>query len=69
MFTRAGQSTSLGCDSVCGGGVLEGTMALALLSDSVQLLLPLVTIKLGPSGAASQVDGFVYVLGPHGSLQ
>ena len=34
---------------------------------SVTSLLP--ASKLGPSGADSQVSGFVYVLGPFGSLQ
>ena len=60
---------SLCCDAVCGGGVLEGTVLLALLSASFQSLLPLLTIKLGPSGADSQVGGLVYVLGVCGSLQ
>ena len=31
MFTRAGQPWLLLCDTVCGGGVWEGTMSLALL--------------------------------------
>ena len=44
-------------------------MALPLLTASFQLLPPLPTIKLGPSGADSQVGGFVYILGPCGSLQ
>ena len=39
-------------------------MALAPLSASFQSLPLLPTIKLGPSGAASQVGGFVYILGP-----
>ena len=64
-----GQHTSLHCDTVCGEGVQEGTMALALLSAGFQSLPPLPTIKLGPSCADSQVCGFVYVLGPCGSLQ
>ena len=34
-----------------------------------QSLLPLVTSKLGPSGADSQVGSFMYILGPCGSLQ
>ena len=34
-----------------------------------QSLPTLPTSKLGPSGADSQVGGFVYVLGPCGSLQ
>ena len=44
-------------------------MALAPLCAGFQSLRPLPTIKLGPFGAASRVDGFVYVLGPCGSLQ
>ena len=60
---------TLRCDTVCGGGVQEGTMPLAPLSAGFQSLLPLPTIKLGPSGADSQVGGFVYVLEPCGSLQ
>ena len=44
-------------------------MLLASLSAGFQSLPPLPTIKLGPSGADSQVSGSVYVLGPCGSLQ
>ena len=44
-------------------------MPLAQLSAGFQSLTPLTTIKLGPSGADSQVGVFVYVLGPCGSLQ
>ena len=44
-------------------------MPFALLSASFQSLPVLPTIKLGPSGADSRVGGFVYVLGPCGSLQ
>ena len=44
-------------------------MALALLSAGFQSLPPLPTIKLGPSGADSQVRGLVHALGPCGSLQ
>ena len=64
-----GGYTCLCCRAVCEGGVQHGTMLLALLSAGFQSLLPLPTSKLGPSGADSQVGGFVYVLGPHGSLQ
>ena len=39
-------------------------MAFAPLSASFQSLPLLPTVKSGPSGAASWVDGFVYVLGP-----
>ena len=46
------------CDTVCGGGVPEGTMALAPLSASFQSLSLLPTSKLSPSGAHSQVGGF-----------
>ena len=41
-------------------------MALALLSASFQSLPPLPTSTLGPSGADSQVGGFVYIRGPRG---
>ena len=44
-------------------------MALALLSPGFQSLPLLPTGKLGPCDADSQVSGFVYVLGPCGSLQ
>ena len=47
----------------------EGTMALALLCAVFQSLPPLPTSKVHPSGADSCVFGFVYVLGPCGSLQ
>ena len=42
-------------------------MPLAQLSAGFQSLALLPTSKLGPSGADSQVDWFVYVLGPCGS--
>ena len=60
---------SLCCGTVCGGGVREGTMALAPLSAGSQSLPPVTTIKLGPSSADSRVCGFVYVIGPCGCLQ
>ena len=44
-------------------------MLLIQLSAGFQSLPPLPTSKLGPSGADSWVGGFVYVLGPCGSLQ
>ena len=44
-------------------------MLLVLLSASFQSLPLLPTIKLGPSGADSQVGGFVHILGLSGSLQ
>ena len=69
MFTRVGQPWSLSCGAACRGEVQEGTVPLVLLSGTVQSLPPLPTIKLGPSGADSWVGGFVYVLGPYGSLQ
>ena len=59
----------LHCDTVCGRGVQEGTMALALLSTGFQSLPLLPTIKLGHSGADSWAGRFVYVLGSCGSLQ
>ena len=63
-----GQPKSLCCDAVSGGGAREGKMSLAQLSAGFQSLLLLLTSKLGPSGADSQVGGFVYVLEPCGSL-
>ena len=69
MFSRAGQPTLLCCDTVCEGGVWEGTVPLALFSAGFQSLLLLPTITLGPSGADFWVDGFVYVLGPCGCLR
>ena len=62
-------NTSLRCDTVCGGGVREGTVLLALLSARFQSLPLLPTVKLGLSGADSWVGGFVYVLGPCGPLR
>ena len=59
----------LHCDSVCEEGVQEGTVSLAPLCASFQSLPRLPTIKLGPSGADSWMGGFVYILGPCGSLQ
>ena len=47
----------------------EGAMAPAPLSAGFQSPPLLPTIKLGPSGAGSRVDGLVHALGPHGSLQ
>ena len=44
-------------------------MPLGQYSVGFQSLLPLPTSKLGPSGADSQVGGFVYVLGPCRFLQ
>ena len=64
-----GQPILLNCGTVFGGGVQEETMPLAQPSAGFRSLSPLLTSKLGPSGAASQVGGFVYVLGPYGSLQ
>ena len=64
-----GQPTLLHCDAVCGGGVQEGTLALALLSAGFQSLPLLPTVKLGLSGADSWVGSFVYVLGPCGPLR
>ena len=65
-----GQGNPRGCVvTLYGSWVWEGTVLLALLSASFQSLPHLPTIKLGPSGADSQVGGFVYVLGPCGSLQ
>ena len=60
---------SLRRDTVCGGGVRQGTMPLVQLSAGFQSLPQLPTSKLGSSGADSQVGGFVYILGPCRSLQ
>ena len=59
----------LSCGIVCRGGVHEGTVPLALPSAGFQSLPLLSTIKLGPSGAHSQVGEFVYILESCGSLQ
>ena len=59
----------LRCDAICGGGVWEGTVPLALLSAGFQSLPPLPTIKLGSSSADSRVGGLVHTVGPCGSLQ
>ena len=69
MFTGAGQPKLLYGDALSGGEVQEGTVPLVKLSASFQSLPWLPTIKLGPSGADSWVDGSVYILGPCGSLQ
>ena len=47
----------------------EGAMVLVPFSAGFQSLPQLPTIKLGPSGADSQVRGLVHALGPCGSLQ
>ena len=44
-------------------------MMLAQVSPGFQSLPPLPTSKLGPSGADSQMGGFLYILGSCGSLQ
>ena len=41
------------CGTICGGGVGEGTMLLAQLLAGFQSPAPLLTNKLGPSGADS----------------
>ena len=69
MFTRVGQPKLLCCAAVGGGGVREGTVQLAPLSAGFQSLLGLLTSKLGLSGTDSWVGGFVYMLGPCGSVQ
>ena len=63
------QPISLYCGAVCGGFVREGTTLLAQLSAGFQSFLLLPTSKFGPYGAVSWAGGFVYVLGPCGSLQ
>ena len=69
VFTRVGQPTYLLCNAVCGGGVHERTVPLALLSADFQPLPLLPTIKWGLSVADFWVGGFVFSLGPCGSLQ
>ena len=64
-----GQPMSLCCGTLCGGGVLEGTMLLAQLLAVFESLPLLPTSKLGPSDEDSWVGGFVYILGPCGSLR
>ena len=49
--------------------VTMGTKPLVQLSASFQSLPQLPIMKLGPSGADCWVGGFVYVLGPCGSVQ
>ena len=49
---------SLGCGTVCGGGIQEGTMLLAQLSASFQASPLLPKIKLDPSGADPRGGGF-----------
>ena len=51
------------------GAVCGGTMRPTQLSASFQSPPPLPTSKFGPSGAYFHVGGFVYLLGPCGSLQ
>ena len=59
---------SLCCGAVSGGGFWEGTVALGSLAGFHSLsLIP--TGKLSPSGADFQEGGFVYVLGPCGSIR
>ena len=60
--------TSLHCDTVRGGGPDREQWPL-LHSADFQSLPPLLTIKLGHSGAASWVGGLVHSLGPRVSLQ
>ena len=67
VFTGVGQVT--GSDAVCWEGVQEGTVLLAPPFAGIQSLPPLLTVKLGPSGADSRVGGLVHALGPCGSLQ
>ena len=61
-ITSAGQPTFPRCGAVCSRGVREVIMPLSGTS-----LVP--TSHLGPSGADSWVDGFVYVPEPCGTLQ
>ena len=66
---QGGATHFAACGTVCGGGVREGTMLFARLWPCFQSLPPLPASKLGPPGADSGVGGFVYILGPCGSLQ
>ena len=59
---------SLCCGTVHRAAVWVGTMLLAQLLAGFQSLPPLSMSKLGLSGADSWVGGFVYILGPCGSL-
>ena len=59
----------LHCGTVCGWGLQKGKMPLVWHLADFQSLPLLPTSKLGPSGADSWVGGFVYILGPYGSLQ
>ena len=59
----------LHCGAVCEGEGPRGKMWLAGVSVGFHSLPLLPTSKLGPSDADSKVGGFVYVLGPCGSLQ
>ena len=62
------QPPLLHCGAVCGGGVRKGKMPLAGLLPAFSHSPPSHK-QLGPSGADSQVGGFVYVLGPCESLK
>ena len=59
----------MGCGTVCVGVFRAATVLLPGLSPHFQSLPLLPINKLGPSGADSQVGGWVYVLGPCGSPQ
>ena len=61
-----GYPMRLCCGTVCGGGVWEGTVPLALCQFSVTF--PATHNQIRHSGADSQVSGLVYILGPCGSL-
>ena len=59
----------LHCGAVGRGGIRERMMLLVWFLADFQSFPPLPISKLGPSGADSQMGGFVYVLGHCGSLQ
>ena len=59
----------LRCGAVYREGVQEGTMLLAWLLAGFRSLPLLPISKLGPSGADSQMGGFVYILGSCGSFK
>ena len=69
VCTRVGQPTLLCCGTVCWGGIREGTKLLTQSLPHVRSLLVIPTSKLGTSVASFHVGGFVYILGPCGSLQ
>ena len=65
-----GQATHIAALWHCMWGQgLRGISAICSALCRLSVTHPSTTCKLGPSGADSQVGGFVYILGPCGSLQ